>query len=115
MALGLLEAALGPGEAARAEESFAEAETLAVKAGYIDVLWQIRFHFGKLLHEGNRTGGAARLLREAFGGLKASLAEVPGHSRESYLAAAGGLELMQMLERLLRQGSGDRETPLVVL
>jgi tetratricopeptide (TPR) repeat protein len=115
MALGLLEAALGPGEAARAEESFAEAETLAVKAGYIDVLWQIRFHFGKLLHEGNRTGGAARLLREAFGGLKASLAEVPGYSRESYLAAAGGLELMQMLERLLRQGSGDRETPLVVL
>jgi tetratricopeptide (TPR) repeat protein len=115
LALGLLETAIGPGEAARAEENFLEAETLASKAGYIELLWQIR-HFHSFIWASG--GDATRALRAAFAGLKASLAGVPGSSRESYLAVTGGGELMRLLEQALRQGpvdSRDEEAPILVL
>jgi tetratricopeptide (TPR) repeat protein len=117
LALGLLETAIGAGDMTRAEESFTGAEALASKAGYVEVLWQVRFHLGQLLQGAGGDDGM-RPLRDAFAGLKATLTEIPRGYREPYLAATGGMDLMRILERALRHGSRDapeEEEPVIVL
>ena len=83
-AMGRLETVLVEGQMPRAESMFRQAARLAEDMGYRELLWQIQFRLGECLAEGDNRLEAGSYLRDAVGGLKQLVVQLPEGYRELY-------------------------------